>query len=114
MEYITDDLEVQASLVHDEDTDWQTFSAAIRQWYSASEVVEYLEEDPRHAVFLFGGRDRHFGEIHFQNPLFILRGAGEGLVDFFYGELPAEDPNDAEGPYTAEQALGYACGEEMR
>lgn len=69
--------------------------------FSKEELVEYLEKSPRHAVVLHGS-----------TPQYILRGAGEWLDNFYWGEYPAEDPNDANGGgLRAKEALADALAE---
>lgn len=63
---------------------------------TTDEVIAYLEADPHHAV-VFPDTRRY-----------VLRGAGEGLDDFFAGPMPAEDPNDADGPMSANDAIADA------
>ena len=65
----------------------------------AREVVTYLEADPRHAIVIQGKA----------RQVYVLRGASEELNNFFYGDMPAEDPNDADGgDLTARQAVTEA------
>jgi len=64
---------------------------------SQEEIVRWLKSDPSHAV-VFPDRMR-----------FILRGASEALENFYWGDLPSEDPNDAEGgDLTAEEVVKSA------
>lgn len=78
------------------------------------EVINYLNADPRHAIVLHDIEEES-GECVATTPQYIIRGAGEQLGDFYFGAMPAEDPNDAEGiDLTAEEALFQAtdalCG----
>jgi hypothetical protein len=76
-----------------------------RQLLGTDTVVAYLEANPRHAVVLheFHNDDSVFT---YDPPVYILRGASETLNNFYYGDMPAEDPNDANGgDLTAEEAL---------
>lgn len=60
------------------------------------QAVDYLEENPRHALVIVGSA----GEVY------VLRGAGDDLCNFYYGYYPAEDPNDANGgDLTAREAV---------
>lgn len=76
--------------------------------YTAEELVVYLNEDPRHALVVTDLAEVS-GECVVTGPVYVLRGAGEGLGDFYFGSYPAEDPNDAEGgDLTADAALAQA------
>lgn len=108
-EFYTDDLRLKCVLSRD-DADWSKPGKSA--WRTAAEVEVYLNADPRHAVLLFGGKDEIFGTLKYEPALYILRGASEGLDNFYWGTLPAEDPNDAEGgDLAADQAIGQAAGE---
>ena len=79
------------------------------QTKTVQEVVDYLQENPRHAVILHGSHDEHFGDTVYDDRFYVLRGAGEGLDEFWYGVMPCEDPEDDDGgDLTAAQALSHA------
>lgn len=99
--------ELDAAFTTDQNLD-ENQNRATRPW---REVEAYLNENPRHAVVLHAGKDDYFDLISYDPPLYVLRGASEELNNFYYGTMPAEDPNDAEGgTYTAEEALAYSVG----
>jgi hypothetical protein len=54
--------------------------------YSLRQIANHLNESPQNSAV-----------IHLTKDWYILRGAGGGLDNFYYGEMPAENPNDAEG-----------------
>lgn len=106
-ELLTPDSKFDVALTDDSNLDGAA-DRAVRPW---REVEAYLNSDPRHAVVLHSGYDDYFELTPFDPPIYVLRGAGEDLNNFYWGDMPAEDPNDAEGgDLTAEQALAYSCG----
>ncbi len=71
-------------------------------------IIDYLNENPRHAITIHDLNEES-GECTAHNPQYILRGASEELNNYYYGPVPAEDPNDASGgDLTAEEALKEA------
>lgn len=102
-ENFTEDFRFDATLTTDADL------TGARTTVTANEVVAYLNADPRHAVVLHESKDDFYGRTVFSPELYVLRGAGEDLQNFYWGEMPAEDPNDAEGgDLTADNALAAA------
>ena len=78
-----------------DDVGWADWQDVPAQKMLFDDVVAYLESDPSNAVFVLGPR-----------PQYIVRGASGGLNNFYYGDLPAIDPNNAEGgDLMAEEAL---------
>lgn len=75
---------------------------------TVQEVVNYLHESPRNAVILHGSHDEHFGDTTYDDHFYVLRGAGEGLNEFWHGVMPCEDGEGDGGDLTAAQALSYA------
>lgn len=65
-------------------------------WVGQYDVYDYLNADPRHAVVLVGVHDSK-GERELSPQRFIIRGAGEGPHDFFWGLGVYEEPDDACG-----------------
>jgi hypothetical protein len=80
-------------------TDHSALKPGPAERRSRREVVEYLEQDPSHAVV-----------IHVRRPIYVLRGASERLDNFYYGEwAESMDPNDANGgDLTAREAVNEA------
>ena len=73
-----------------------------------ADVVNYLNASPRNAIVITD-LDEASGECVAGSPVYVLRGAGEDLNNFYFGPFPAEDPGDANGgDLTAEQALAEA------
>lgn len=106
--FFTEDLELNVILT--DQAEWAQDEEP--SWKMAREVQYFLEEEPGNAVIIHGGRDSFFGGIDYDPPIYILRGAGEDLSNFYYGEMPAENPNDADGgDLTAEEAIGASIGE---
>jgi len=91
-EYFTPDFKFRVSKTNDSDLAAEPVVEA-----TPAEVVAYLNESPRHAVVLVGSEDEVFGKVTFEQALYVLRGASEALDNFYYGHMPAEDPNDADG-----------------
>ena len=71
-----------------------------------AQVEAHLEQGG--AAVLVGSTDDTFGEVEYNPPLYVLQGAGG---EFYWGEMPAEDPGEAEGPLTAAEALRDATSE---
>ncbi len=84
--------------------DAEDFGTGHRKFLTREDAVEYLEEDPRHAIVIFGTS----AGVKFDPPVYVLRGASEQLDNFFYGEYPAEDPGDASDAESASEALQEA------
>lgn len=91
-QYFTPEFKFRVSKTNDTDLATEPVVEA-----TPAEVVAYLNDDPRNAVVLVGSRDAFFGEKTFEPSLYVIRGASEGLDNFYYGHMPAEDPNDADG-----------------
>lgn len=73
------------------------------------EVVDYLNANPRNAVVITDIEEES-DECVATTPQYIIRGASESLDNFYFGSMPAEDPNDSSGgDLTAEQALFHAA-----
>lgn len=59
------------------------------------QIVAWLAGSPRNAVVIQG-----------EVPTFVICGAGEGPDDYYYGEMPCEDPDSvADADLTAELAV---------
>lgn len=91
-QYFTPEFKFRVSKTNDSDLATESVVEA-----TPAEVVSYLNDDPRHAVVLVGSTDELFGEKTFEPSLYVLRGASEALNNFYYGHMPADDPNDADG-----------------
>lgn len=75
------------------------------------QVVEYLHQDPRHAVVIVDA-DTSVNNGEARGPVYVLCGAGETSDNYYYGWHPAEDPNEADGGnLTAEQAVLQAVAQ---
>lgn len=91
-------------------TDHEILSDGELKTVTVAEAEQYLNDDPAHAVIIHG-TDRAV----FTPELYVLRGASEDLDNFYWGLMPAEDPNDAEGgDLTAAQALQAALEDGQR
>ncbi len=90
--YFTSEFKFRVSKTNDSDLAAEPVVEA-----TPTEVVAYLNESPRHAVVLVGSECKVFGKVTFEPALFVLRGASEKLDNFYYGHMPAEDPNDSDG-----------------
>lgn len=74
---------------------------------TAEQAALFLNLSPRNAVVITSVEPHQF----------ILCGASEEPTNYFYGDMPAEDPNDANGGFdmTALQAIEeavYSAGQE--
>jgi hypothetical protein len=64
--------------------------------YDARQAKGYLDKSPRHAVVLINGTLQ----------IAVFCGASDESNNYFYQELPLEDPNDANGgDLSSDQAL---------
>lgn len=72
------------------------------QIYQLNDLIAYLNESPRHAIVITG-----LAEESSQCAVYVLRGAGEDLNNFYWGSYPVEDPADG-GDLTAEEAVDLA------
>lgn len=78
------------------------------QTYRLDELIIYLNENPRHAIVITD-LDEAPPQHTVTTPVYVLRGAGEDLNNFYWGSYPAEDPDDIDGgDLTAEEAVGLA------
>ncbi len=65
-----------------------------------TQVVDYLNQNPRHAAVVDRGEEFYVG---------VFRGASDAADNFYIAALPMEDPNDADGgDWTADVALAEA------
>lgn len=106
-ELFTDDWKANAAKTRD---DILAFGEEPLGWYTADELITYLEENPRHAVVIFAATD-NLQDITFEPPVYVLRGASEKPDDYYRGEYPPEDSNDGTPATSAETALSEAVGE---
>ncbi len=95
-------------------TDDSSLSADNPVWRTPDEVVVFLNASPRNAVVITDLVEAS-GECVATTPQYVLRGASERPDNFYFGSVPAEDPNDANGgDLTAKAALNGAldglCG----
>jgi hypothetical protein len=91
-EMFTPEFMFRVSLTNDQDLATTNLSEQ-----TPAEIERYLNADERNAVVLVGSRDRVFGNVTYEPPVYVLRGAGGTLDNFYYGPMPAEDPGDANG-----------------
>lgn len=78
---------------------------------SAVQAAAYLDADPAHAIVMLGAQDNYFGNVPFEPNVYVIRGASERTDNYYFGDMPAEDPNDAEGgDLSAVDAIAYGCG----
>ena len=76
--------------------------------FKPQELIDYLNESPRHALAITGFEEES-DECEIKNAVYVLCGASDQPDNYYYGLLPAEDPNDAEGgDLTAKEAISLA------
>lgn len=104
---LTPDWKITARLTTDDALD----VGPIRE-LTADQAESYLNSGQRNALVLMSARDDTTGILPvFEPNIYVVRGASGKLDNFYYGDMPAEDPNDAEGgDLTAIQAIAYATG----
>ena len=71
--------------------------ASVSELTGGKLVVEVHGYDEFYVVEQEGAENEVFGKVTFEQALYVLRGASEALDNFYYGHMPAEDQNDADG-----------------